>query len=145
MIKPAKQKLPLEHAEQVRLIAWVDTFFPDYGKFLYAVPNGGLRDPRVAIRLKAEGVRPGVPDLVFAQARGVYHGLFIEMKRQAGGRLSTEQKEWRDRLLAQGYAWKLCEGEKAARCALEWYWGLSVYQTPPSSPSPIDLDGLLTF
>ena len=31
--------------------------------YVYAVPNGGARHIRVAVKLKAEGVRRGVPDL----------------------------------------------------------------------------------
>jgi hypothetical protein len=39
--------------------------------------------------MKAEGVRPGVPDLFVPEWR-----LWVEMKRQKGGRLSADQKDW---------------------------------------------------
>lgn len=39
--------------------------------------------------MKDEGVCPGVPDLYVPQWR-----LWIEMKRQKGGRLSPDQKDW---------------------------------------------------
>ena len=32
-------------------------------------------------RLRAEGLKSGVPDLCLPSAHGEYHGLYIEMKR----------------------------------------------------------------
>jgi len=43
----------------------------------------------VAKKMKAEGVKPGVPDLCVPEWR-----LWIEMKRRTGGRLSADQKDW---------------------------------------------------
>lgn len=51
----------------------------DYGK-IFAIPNGGDRDIRVAVKLKAEGVRRGVPDLMLLAKRHGYSGLVIELK-----------------------------------------------------------------
>ena len=50
---------------------------------------------------KAIGVKKGVPDLSLPVPRGRYHGLYIEMKNDAG-RASQEQKWWGERLTAQG-------------------------------------------
>jgi hypothetical protein len=59
-----------------------------------------LRDPergrrlrrRVAAgKMKGEGVRPGIPDLMLAVVRAPWSGIFLEMKRVRGGRTSTEQ------------------------------------------------------
>ena len=51
-----------------------------------------------------------MPDLFLPVARGPYHGLYIEMKRQRGGGLSEDQKAWRDKLTAQGYSVRMCRG-----------------------------------
>jgi hypothetical protein len=70
---------------------------------LFAIPNGGARNPITGAQLKREGVRAGVPDL-FLPALGFAGqlGLFIEVKTSTG-RLSAHQKEWFDALHAAGY------------------------------------------
>jgi len=79
--------IPTEHAEQVTFVTEFEKEFP--GVRIFAIPNGGLRNKRVAIKLKAEGLRPGVPDLFVPE-----WNLWIEMKRTKGGRLSADQKDW---------------------------------------------------
>lgn len=106
--KPAAQAS--EHAEQVSLVQWFDKEFPKLRGRLFAIPNGGHRHPAEAARLKLEGVRAGVPDLFLPVPAGGKHGLFIEMKREKGGRLSPEQKDWLTFLQAQGYEAQCCAG-----------------------------------
>ena len=79
---------------------------------LFHIPNGGRRDAAEAANLKRQGVKPGVPDLFLPVARGGYHGLFIELKRRDGGRLSDYQKRWLHLLQRQGYAAVVCHGAK---------------------------------
>ena len=78
------------------------------------IPNGGYRNPREAHNLKLQGVKPGVPDLFLPVARGGWHGLFIEMKRQKGGRLSDDQKAWIDALTDQHYLAVRADGAEQA-------------------------------
>jgi hypothetical protein len=68
----------------------------------FAVPNGGRRSPAVAAKLKAEGVAPGVPDIVCPAARGGYHGLWLELKRP-GGATSPAQASWLAQLAREGH------------------------------------------
>ena len=87
----------VEHLEQVHVIHWWDTIAKANGIpecLLFAIPNGGYRTKRTGAMLKAEGMRAGVPDLFLAVPRGGFGGLFIEMKRPVGGRLSPAQKEF---------------------------------------------------
>ena len=93
---------------------------PDAG-LAFAVPNGGDRHPAVAAKLKAEGVKSGVPDIVLPVARGGYFGLIIEMKRQTGGRTSTNQNRWIKDLEAQGYAVHIARGWISAKEIIEEY------------------------
>jgi hypothetical protein len=69
----------------------------------------------VAKRLKAEGLRKGVPDVALDHARGGWYGLRIEMKRLKNSTVSPEQKAWGQQLMAEGYAWRVCRGWEEAR------------------------------
>lgn len=91
---------------------------------LHHIPNGGNRDAIEGKHLKEQGVKPGVPDMCLPVARGPYHGLYIEMKNEAG-RTSPEQDWWGKRLTAQGFVWEVCHGWNAAVQVLEWYLNLS--------------------
>lgn len=88
---------------------------------LYAVPNGGSRHPAEAARLKQQGVKSGVPDMCLPVARGGYHGLYIELKRVKGGRVSEQQKQWLAALNAQGYKAVVCKGAGEALDVLQKY------------------------
>ena len=106
------EMIPTEHAEQVAFVQWWELNRPNL--WIFAIPNGGHRHKATAIKLRLEGVRPGVPDLYCPALR-----LWIEMKRQKGGRLSPEQKEWRDHLLSIGDRWIVAKGAKDAINQLE--------------------------
>lgn len=129
--KPTKSKpvntAPSEHVEQVALIAWANEEanlkrFPGLD-LLYAQPNGGFRDWKTAKELKAEGVRSGVPDLFLPVPRGVYHGLYIEMKvADRSNHTSAEQDAWIERLQGQGYAAAVCYGFEEAKSVIHEYF-----------------------
>ena len=120
---------PSEHYEQVMLFRWAEIEcrcrkFPKVmigGKeisvleFLHAVPNGGLRSKKTAADLKLEGVKSGVPDISFPYPTGRHYGLYIEMKRKKGGKLSESQKKWLEYLNEAGYLAVVCKGEEQAR------------------------------
>lgn len=73
--------------------------------------------------MRAEGLRRGVPDICLPVARGGYHGLYIELKRLHGGRVSPEQLEWIDALNQQGYCACVCKGWEAAAAEIGKYLG----------------------
>ena len=79
--------MPTESAEQIGFLNWWRMQFGSVR--IFHIPNGGHRAISVARKMKDEGVCPGVPDLYVPQWR-----LWIEMKRQKGGRLSPDQKDW---------------------------------------------------
>ncbi len=116
---------PLEHQEQVSLFQWAEWNFGKYPdlKWMYAIPNGGLRNAIVAKKLKAEGVKPGVPDIFLPIPRRGYNGLYIEMKRQTGSVTSPHQKEWHIALRKYGYRVEICKGFESAKEAIEDYLG----------------------
>lgn len=71
-----------EEQEQISLMQQA-AYHPICKKYLFAIPNGGKRHIVTALKLKAQGVKPGVPDILLAYPSGRYHGLFIELKRRA--------------------------------------------------------------
>lgn len=115
-----------EAQEQTSLFEWASLQqrkFPELN-MLYHIPNGGSRNKIEAARLKAEGVKAGVPDLCLPVACGKYHGLYIELKRKKGGRISEKQSAWIDALGKRGYKAVVCHGwEEAARSILEYLEG----------------------
>lgn len=97
---------------------------------MFAIPNGGHRHKATAGRLKAEGVRAGVPDLCLPVPRNGYGALYIELKapREPGstkraGKLSPAQSEFGRQLIAAGNAWSVCFGWEEARQHIEGYLG----------------------
>ena len=97
---------PSEHQEQTAVINWWRLAHKGYGlpEFaLFAIPNGGARDPITGARLKAEGVRPGVFDLMLAAPKAKHAGLFIEMKVGAN-KPSPDQEAFHAHLVSAGYA-----------------------------------------
>lgn len=98
-----------EHHIQCGVIKWAqmqESKYPEL-KLLHAIPNGGHRHLVVARKLKAEGVKSGVPDLFLPVARQNYHGLYIEMKTPKG-KIQDSQKWWLEELDKQGYYCVVC-------------------------------------
>jgi hypothetical protein len=96
--KPARN----EHCLQRSIVKWCDGLgWPlVQGRFL-AIPNGGARDAITGARLKAEGVRPGAPDLVFW--RDAAKVLWVEVKNGTSGQISASQKALHAALIANGH------------------------------------------
>lgn len=94
--KKLTNTLPSEHEEQVGIVNWIRRKFPEV--VVFAIPNGDKRSISVAKRLKAEGVVAGVPDLFIPD-----WNLWIEMKKQKGGRLSAAQKDMIEHLERIGH------------------------------------------
>ena len=118
--KPAKKKIsktaqPSEHSEQVLVVRRLQTARPAI--LFCAVPNGGRRSKHEGAKLRAEGMRRGVPDLLIFSAPPALEGKVgtaLEMKRQKGGRLSAEQKEWLKAVEDQGWHTIVGRGAKDA-------------------------------
>lgn len=90
---------------------------------IYHVPNGGHRNKKTAADLKRQGVRAGVSDLPVRQARGGWHGLYLEFKatppRDAA--LATSQLEWLEGSEYEGYCAVLARGLDEAKAVLREY------------------------
>ena len=94
---------------QCSCVQWFRLQHPDKRLLLFAVPNGGFRIASEAARLYAEGVVPGVSDLIYLEPRGGYGALCIEMKTTlTGSRQSDRQKEWQKAVEAVGIRYVIC-------------------------------------
>jgi len=92
---------------QQACVRWFRFNYPSMRNLLFAIPNGGLRNIKTAVRLKAEGVVAGVPDLFLALATEQSPGLFIEMK--FGENEQTEaQKIMQRELTGQNFEYSVC-------------------------------------
>lgn len=111
-----------EHAIQCAVVMWARAMIPQFPElaWLYATPNGGVRNITVAIKLKREGVQRGVPDLFLPVPKRNFHGLFIEMK-SLSGRLAPDQARWLDALNERGYMAVVCRGSQAAIDTIKSY------------------------
>jgi len=120
--KPAKRS---EHDEQALVVARAEALAPSVPalKLLHAIPNGGHRNKATAGKLKAEGVKSGVPDLCLPVPMGDWHGLYVEMKAHKG-RVSDEQRQWLMALRAHGYRAEVCVGADAAWRMICEYLGI---------------------
>lgn len=127
--KPGKKVTPeqlagdSEHSQQVALFAWAALSVGTYPAlaYMFAIPNGGLRDIRTATSLKAEGVKAGVPDIFLPWPNDTdWAGCFIEMKIKKN-KTTTEQNIWIDALTSNGYFATVCYSWEEARDTLIAY------------------------
>jgi len=103
---PARRepKRPTETALHMSVAAFMRASLPADVLFFHC-PNGELRDPRTAGKLRAMGVQPGVPDFGVLLPKGQMG--WIELKVGAG-QLSPEQITFRQRAIALGHGHSVC-------------------------------------
>ena len=116
-------RTPLEEEEQEKVFSWVNEKMDKYPELAlcHASLNGVKLSPGAAVKAKRQGMIKGIPDIflpVMEPEDGVmshpHHGLFIEMKRKMGGKVSAEQMITLDALNAQGFLAVVCHGADEA-------------------------------
>lgn len=147
MITPEHLAKPdTEHAHQAALFCWAARCINGHDALqnLFAIPNGDQRGDGTKRgaqiaggRLKAEGQKNGVPDIMLAWPitgdngpHLFYAGLFIEMKRPGlqnykDGGCSKEQLDWHKRLIEVGYRVVVCYSWIEARDEILKYLGVN--------------------
>ncbi len=93
----ARNNTPPEAWEQERVFDWIrgnEEKYPQL-QLAYSTLNGVKLSPGLSMKMKRQGNRKGVPDIVLParSSSGEYSGLYLELKRVKGGRVSKEQKE----------------------------------------------------
>lgn len=116
-----------ERAEQVAVFQWIDASIGKYPalKNAFHPANGGKRHIGVARKMKAEGVRRGVPDIILLYPTHIFNGLAIEMKIK-GNYPTKEQKEWMERLKVANYKVALCySADEAIAVLINYLWDVN--------------------
>lgn len=142
-----KAPLPTEYQEQAAVVSWWRSYAATKGideRLLMASAGGAVlagdaknRAIQMA-RLKASGYRVGTPDLMLAvpkrskvlkltgdwggeYAVTLFDGLFIELKREKGGKTSPKQLEMAPLLRQAGYNCVIAQGFDEAKRAIVGY------------------------
>ena len=110
----------IESHTQQDCVRWFNFQYPKFRGLLFAIPNGGKRNAREAAIMKAEGVVPGVSDLIFLRANDTYNTLCIEMKAEKG-RQSELQKQWQGIAEAANNKYVICHSVDEFRTTIEQY------------------------
>lgn len=130
-----KYAMRSEDTEQIAVIQWSQYNMNRYPelKWLHHVPNGGSRNKQEAVKLKQMGVKAGVSDLCLPYPKGIYCGLFIEMKF-GDGRQQASQKEFLKDMAEAGHFVATCYSAEEAIKVIEEYMNL-VRVNCPEMPS----------
>ena len=125
-----------EHQEQANFFTEVrfrfqnrDDFIP---KLLFSVPNGmwlgGNNKFALMAKFKAEGLQPGVSDILYLQPRGEYAYLTIEMKaidkKNIADAMTPEQDEFIQAVNGAGGLGDVCYGCEEAMKIFELYMSM---------------------
>lgn len=116
-----------EHNTQAAFFDWLNVANIQGVELAFAVPNGGQRHPAVAAKLKKEGVKPGVPDVLLPVARGGFIGLSIEFKH-GDGNPTKDQRERITAMQKEGWCVVVCWDWQAAARLVQGYMGMMMIQ-----------------
>lgn len=134
--------IPTEHQEQAAFFTTILYKYqhnPSFARPLFfSVPNGawlgGRRPSNVMEKMKAEGLTPGVSDILYLQPRGPYSYLVIEMKRadqrnRKNGGLRDDQIEFLDAATVAGGYCNVCYSADEAERIFDAYMGFNLKET----------------
>lgn len=121
---PLKAKRVLSHEEadiQADFFEKVKLFFPSIpDKLLFAVPNGGSRNPIEAKNMKRQGVKAGVSDVILLVPKKGFAALCMEFKTDKG-KQSDEQIEFQRQAEKCGSKYVIVRSTGAAIDAMKEY------------------------
>lgn len=119
-----------EEREQIAVFEWAiaqEKAMPELS-LLHHIPNGGKRGKVEAARLKAAGVKAGMPDICLPVPRNGYGALYIELKKPESksmgirkGTVSQKQREVISALQRSGNAVAVCYGAEEAIKTIKGY------------------------
>lgn len=120
-----KYAMRSEDTEQIQVVQWAIWNMNRYPelKWLHHCPNGGSRNRAEAVKLKQMGVKAGVADLCLPYPKGIYVGLYVEMKF-GDNRQQETQKEFLADMAEAGHFVVTCYSAEEAVNVIEEYCNL---------------------
>ena len=106
---------------QIIFLGWLGKWYPEIRAVTFSNGNGHPLNPKTVNVYKSAGLTPGIPDLFIAWPSKFYHGAFLEIKREHGGKTSHEQMRMCELLRDQNYFVAVTHGFPNAAKALLRY------------------------
>lgn len=106
-----------EEQIQIEVAAWLDAKLPRDWRWFHC-PNGGHRLKAVAGKMKAQGVKAGVPDVIILRPDGP--DIWIELKAFAGV-MTPSQKDWRAWAESAGRDFYVCRSVEEVEAVVSRY------------------------
>lgn len=107
-----------EADSQQQVVATLRNYFPNV--LFTASTQEYVKSPIQAGRQKRMGYNRGTPDIQIFEPRGIYHGLFVEMKSKTG-EVSDQQKDFIFKLKERGYYVAVCYSTQEALDTIKTY------------------------
>lgn len=118
-----EHQIQAEAFKVIRLLGKQDPFYAT----IHAIPNGGKRSIGTAVKLKAEGVLSGVPDIFVPAAR-----MYIEVKAPKG-KLSIEQAFFLEQAHRFGFFISVCRSTEDILRVLKYARDMRVKLSPTAT------------
>lgn len=127
--KPKDPRVLSEAQEGKLLVTWFSRRYFCFNGHLIHIPNGAHFHGDITMRamqmnsLKAQGLTVGCSDYFLAVPQKNYSGLWLELKREKGGKASDNQLNFLKRMKHMGYEAVLAHGFEEAKYFIEEYMG----------------------
>lgn len=115
-----------EHLEQTAFFYALKRLDPTIYDLAFSVPNGGFRKKGERFRIKAEGQKTGIPDVLMIRRTKKYIGLALEFKRFNGrpSDVSAEQRKVHQQFQEEGWFVAVAYGYGQALKTVREYFDL---------------------
>ena len=124
---------PKEESLQIAVSKYLLMAYP---RVMFTAESSGIRlTMGQAVKAKKQRSQRGLPELMIFEARGMYHGLMIELKKEGqspfkkngdlkAGEHLAEQAKAIQSLLRKGYFARFCTGFDEAKEFIDAYMGM---------------------
>jgi hypothetical protein len=131
-----QEMIATEHQEHFALMNWIRTQ-PIIRDVIIHIANEGKRNPREGNKLKRMGLRAGVFDFFLPIPTNLYHGLWVELKRRKGSKISNEQLEWWHKMKSLNYGAYFAYGWEEAKDIILLYLSSGIAREKTEDKIPV--------